>query len=117
MANLSWIKCTGGADCGFFSLNTASITATDGVYIIWHTGPTPRVVRVGQGNIADRINAHRQDPQITQFKQFPMYVTWASVPAKSQRDGIERFLYDSCNPRVGERAPNVAPIAVNLPWG
>ncbi len=43
-----------------------------------------------------------------------MYVTWANISSQSV-DGVERYLFDLYTPLVGERAPNVRPITVNLP--
>ena len=72
-----------------------------------------KVVRIGQGNIADRLTAHRQDRAILQHKANGLYATWAAVPSQSV-DGVERYLYDQYGPLAGERAPDVHPIAVNL---
>jgi hypothetical protein len=71
-------------------------------------------VRVGQGNIKERIAQHRNDPQILAFRQHRLFVTWAAVPDKD-RDGVEAFLAAYCNPLVGERFPQRYPITVNLP--
>ena len=78
---------------------------------------SPRVVRVGQGDIATRLGEHRNDPEILAYAKLgTLRVTWASVPA-NQRDGVEAYLADTWNPLVGERFPNVAPITVNSPFG
>jgi hypothetical protein len=86
-----------------------------GVYVIWHGGACPRVVRVGQGDLFDRLSAHKNDPQITQYKQYgPLYATWAMLH-QSYLNGVENFLGRHYSPLVGDRFPNVQPIAVNLP--
>jgi len=36
--------------------------------------------------------------------------------AKSDRDGVERYLTDHWKPVVGDRCPVAAPIEVNSPW-
>jgi hypothetical protein len=107
--NLSWVKCTGDNWCPFLAVNLSNVK-TSGVYAIWIGGG--QYIRVGQGDIAARITTHRNDSEITKHKN--LYVTWASVPA-GQRDGVERYLYDVCQPVVGDRAPDAPAIAVNLP--
>jgi len=87
----------------------------EGVYIIWHGGQDPATVRVGQGFISDRIKAHREDPDILAYKEYTLFVTWARVE-KNYRDGIERYLTETLNPKVGSHFPDVYPIEVNPPW-
>lgn len=107
---IHWVKLNTGQWPGFDTVNLAGVD-TVGVYIIWMRG---KVVRVGQGRVADRLLAHRQDPLVTQFRPHGLYVTWASVPAH-YLDGVERYLANHYNPMVGDRFPEVAPIVVNLP--
>jgi hypothetical protein len=114
--NLKWIKC-GDDDhwCSFSDVNLDKVTA-GGVYIIWHEGNPGRVVRIGQGDIKDRLGRHRKDSQITAYGALgKLRVTWASVPS-SQRDGVETYLADQWNPLIGEAFPDALPIAVNSPW-
>ena len=113
MLQLDWIKCNNGNSwCPLTGVDLSSVS-TNGVYIIWHSGNPSRVVRVGQGDIANRLSAHRNDPAITQYPG--LWVTWAAVPA-AQRDGVERYLGDTWRPLVGDAFPNAHPIAVNSPW-
>ena len=115
MIKLSWIKSTTNTWLPLATVNLANV-ATRGVYIIWHAGNPGRVVRVGQGAIADRLCSHRGDSQIMQYAAYgKLMVTWASVSA-AQIDGVERHLADYWKPLVGDRHPNVAPIAVNSPF-
>jgi hypothetical protein len=88
----------------------------DGVYIIWHGGSNPKTVRVGQGNIRERLEAHRTDPDVQAYARLGLYVTWASVPEDS-RDGVEAYLAQRLGPILGKRFPDTAPISVNLPFG
>jgi len=111
---VTWIKCNGDIWCPFETVNLASVNAF-GVYIIWHGGPNPWTVRVGQGDIAARIIAHRSDSEVLVHKGLGLWVTWASVPAV-QMHGVENYLADRLSPKVGERWPDAEPIAVNLPW-
>jgi len=87
----------------------------EGVYIIWHAGPNPATVRVGQGVIKDRLSFHRNDPEILAYKNFGLFATWASV-SNENCDGVERYLAESLKPKVGTQFPDVYPIEVNLPW-
>ena len=112
-ASLNWITCNEGkAWCPLQTVNLQSVS-TFGVYIIWNADVC---VYVGQGDVAARLEAHRQDKQILAYgtAQKPLQTTWASTLA-NQRDGIERFLADTFKPVVGERHPNAEPIRVNLP--
>jgi hypothetical protein len=102
---------------GWHNLDTAILPASNvfGVYVIWHGGNPTRVVTVGQGQIANRLNAHRNDKAITAYRQYGgLWVMWAAVPAPHV-DGVERFLANHYRPLVGDRYPDVAPIVVNLP--
>lgn len=115
MQTLNWIKSTSGHWLSFKTVNLDKVTA-DGVYIIWYTGNPGKVVYVGQGDVANRINAHRNRSDINSYARYgSLYVTWASVPA-NLKDGIERHLADKWHPQVGDAHPDVAPIAVNSPW-
>ena len=116
MLELTWIKCgnDGTEWCDFWSVDLQNVTA-HGVYVIWRGGLAPRVVRVGQGEIAARITAHRSDEAIrTHIGTAPTSVTWASVSV-GFRNGVERYLADRYGPLVGEAFPAAAPIQVNLP--
>jgi len=92
MTILFWNKCNGDNWCPFerVELDHDLFTGMAGVYVIWYAaGSNPKAVRVGQGNIADRIAAHRRDPQIMTYATRSLYVTWAKVPA-AQQNGIGR---------------------------
>ena len=87
-----------------------------GVYLIWYEGKPGRVVRVGQGDISDRLSKHRNDPAIVGYAaRGALKVTWADVPVP-QRDGVERYLSDQWDPLVGDAFPDARPIEVNSPW-
>jgi hypothetical protein len=115
--SLNWGKCEGNVWCSFSSLNLAhpNFHGLEGVYIIWHGGPNPWTVYVGQGNVKDRLTAHRGDQQILQYSPHGLFATWAAVDRNS-RSGIERYLADTLNPRVGHSHPHVVPVPVTLPW-
>ncbi len=106
---LQWVKCSDHW-CSLQRVNLGPVKAS-GVYVIWEQGGDNRVVRVGQGDIADRLNQHRNDPTITSYGE--LLVTWASVD-EWYMDGVERYLADMYSPLVGDRFPFAEPIAVNL---
>ena len=115
--NLNWIKCEGNLWCPFLTLNIGHIHFSNlsGVYVIWHSGNDPATVYVGKGNIAERIQIHRNSEEILRFSHLGLFVVWAEV-ALTYQEGVERYLADSLKPKIGERYPNVTPIAVNFPW-
>lgn len=115
MIELQWCKSSTGA---WLPLDRVRLDGeTDfGVYIIWHAGNPSRVVRVGQGDIASRLTAHRGDSSITSYAQLgTLFVTWAVVSPRIV-DGVERYLAEHWRPLVGARFPDVFPIAVNSPF-
>lgn len=117
---LNWIRYDNGNWCDFLGLDLSNshFANLGGVYVIWcrkNMSAVPTVVRVGQGDIKDRITAHRNDPDILAYKNHGLYVTWASV-SPTFRDGVERFLADSLRPEIGDAFPSVMPTRVNLPW-
>lgn len=114
MATLNWVKCQGGVWCNLEKVNLEGIGNVSGVYCIWHGGSNSRWVRVGQGDIRERLSSHRRDMDILAYSKYGLFVTWAQVDI-SQRDGIEAYLSIECNPIVGERFPDRKPIPVNLP--
>ena len=116
MLNVSWVKC--GKEESWCPLETVDLSEvrTEGFYVIWHGGKHSRVVRIGQGDIRDRLTAHRADFEILLYRKAGLLqVTWAAVSA-AQRDGVERYLANQWPPLVGDAFPNVLPIAVNAPW-
>ena len=114
--NLQWITCDNGTWCGLLTVNInhEHFNNMEGVYIIWHGGNNPATLYVGQGIIRDRIAGHRQENAVLAYQQYPLRVTWASV-SKVYRDGIERYLAEKLNPKIGRRYPDAPPIKVNLP--
>lgn len=115
MIELHWYKSQAGSWLPFETVRLAGKTDF-GCYIIWHAGQPGRVVRVGQGDIASRLYAHQNDREITAYSRFgTLCVTWAVVSPRLV-DGVERYLAEYWKPLVGDRFPNVTPIAVNSPF-
>ena len=99
---LNWTKCQGDVWCklNFVDLEHQHFVNRQGIYVIWHGGANPAVVYVGQGNIKDRLTAHRRDSQVQQYASLDLYATWATVPPE-YRDGVEVFLATAWTPKVG----------------
>ena len=111
MATVNWVKCSGNVWCELERLTLNTVRGS-GVYAIW-AGNT--WVYVGQGDVASRLQAHRGESAILDYRRNgELMVTWAVVPA-NQMDGIERYLADTLRPAVGKQYPVVLPIPVNLP--
>ena len=117
MLNLTWIKARAGNWLAFETFDLATCVTDPGVYVIWHDGQPSWTVRLGQGDVADRIGAHRRDPRVLAYRSYGagLFVTWASVQAP-YLDGVERYLADQLRPLVGDAFPNAKPIPVNMPW-
>ena len=100
--------------CSLKTVDTENIK-TSGVYIIWHGGRIPRVVYIGQGDIAGRINHHRTSSRMLQYESKGLLmVTWANI-SESERRGAEKYLANTLDPIRGEY-DDTPPIPVNLPW-
>jgi hypothetical protein len=95
--------------------NAAKVSpVSGGVYIVWRDGDG-RCVKVGQGNIPDRLGAHSRDRAIMAAAGgAALRATWCPVHAHL-RDGVERFLGEHYGPLVAERFPAARAIRVNLP--
>ena len=117
MLTVTWIKSRAGTWLAFETFNIGTCDTDPGVYVIWHDGQPPWTVRVGQGDVPDRLGKHRRDPRVLAYRSYGagLFVTWASVPAR-YLDGVERYLADQLRPLIGDAFPDVAPIPVNLPW-
>ena len=113
---VTWIQSQAKSWLNLNTFNLSTVGDDKGVYVIWHGGNPGRVVRVGQGNIADRLGIHRGDRKVQAYAASILYVTWANVAAHLM-NGIERYLADTWNPLVGDAFPNALAIAVNSPWG
>ena len=73
---------------------------------------------VGQGNIKERLAAHRKNPEIFLYGDIldtDLYVTWATVDRR-YCDAVEAYLADKWDPKIGEHHPQAPHIEVNSPW-
>jgi type II secretory ATPase GspE/PulE/Tfp pilus assembly ATPase PilB-like protein len=113
---LDWGTAKDGSWCDLLSLKPESpeFKGLEGVYVLWHGGSEPGMVRVGQGEIRERLSFLLQDAGVLKFKGLGLFLTWAAVERR-KRDGVERFLQDRLQPKLKAPAPKAPPIAVNLP--
>ncbi|MGD8535557.1 MAG: hypothetical protein PVF66_06860 [Candidatus Aminicenantes bacterium] len=114
---LEWFKCFGDSwgDLLEINLDHRHFNGMKGVYVIWCGEDKPKVLKVGQGVIRERLSENKEDPVLTKYSQHGLYVTWTIVP-ESDSDGIERFLGEMLKPLIGSRLPDAQPVEVNLPW-
>ncbi len=116
MHRLLWAKSIDNKWLNLSNLDLTNLHAT-GVYMIWHGGENPRIVRIGQGNIAARLAAHRLNHQIMRYVESgPMMVTWAEIEDQAMRDGIEAFLSKQFTPLIKDKVPEVRPIQASSPF-
>lgn len=113
--DLTWMYCQGTVWCGLHTLDLNNLPAQTGVYIIFYAGNPGRVVYVGSGNIAERLAAHRVNPDIQAYVSRDLKVTWAAVEPHWMQH-VERYLADNFHPLVGDAHPDVVPVAVNSPF-
>lgn len=88
-----------------------------GVYIIWLINHNPpRALRLGQGEIKNRLKEHIQNKEILKYRiKFSIVFSYAKL-SLNQCDNVERFLGDNLSPIVGDKFPDCEPRKVNLPY-
>lgn len=118
--SVRWFKCVNQDKKRVWCSFDVDLAEQDmvGIYIIFRMDGT--VVRIGIGNVQERVQSHRRDEEITGYakKGKPLKLTWAMAPEDITRDqlrAIERYLADQLNPKVGRYPTNVEPESVNLP--
>ena len=116
MQKLKWMKTYDGKWVNLEQLDLRHVNM-QGVYMIWHGGENPRIVRIGQGNIAERLRSHLTNLQIMRFKDYgPLMVTWAQVDNPQICEGIQRYLAEQFKPAIKERMPELPAIAAASPF-
>ena len=115
-----WMKCKNNAWCSLDQIDLESTYYDNfkgSIYIIWYWDNfgNPVTVKVGQGNLRERLTAHRSDPRIQQYAHLNLLVTWTSLPS-NLLDGVEAYLGKALKPRVGSLFPDAKPIPVSLPF-
>lgn len=122
--HLHWVKNERNSEWfDFLRLNLDSpyFINKRGVYVIWYTSPlvgSSKVIRLGQGDIGDRLREHRSNPDIVEYSKLgQLKVTWALIDNlnffEGDLNGAEAYLADFYAPLIGERFPFVQGISVN----
>lgn len=121
MSDLYWVK---SLDNSWLELARIDLQAMlrdpsrpQGVYIIWHGGANPKIVRIGYGDVVRKLIAHRGNPQITRYaKNGALMVTWAVQPDAHRQVGIANYLTEQFCPLVRDFPSDIQPIAVRSPF-
>jgi hypothetical protein len=113
MLTLDWVKSTTEDWLPLHAVDLSGVYVS-GVYIIWHGGDPPGVIKIGHGNIAVQLNLQSADLGILMYgKKGTLYVTWAFVQ-EAQRNGVARYLASRYNPFIADDFQRVELIPVNL---
>ena len=121
MPTVQWVKNDQNNEWFDFlrlDVNSPYFIGKRGVYAIWYVGNPSKIIKVGSGNIGERLREHKLNTEITKFSSFgQLKVTWAITDGINFREnqilGVECFLANTYTPLIGERYPNVAPEPVN----
>ncbi len=114
-----WVKNTQNNDWfDFLRLNFDAVyfIRKRGVYVIWYASPgIAKVIRIGSGNISERLKEHRQNPDITKYASYgQLKVSWV-ILNDSELLGVEKYLARVYSPLIGDRYPeSVHEIQINL---
>ena len=110
--NLSWIQCERGVYCTLLRVDLTNQDG-DGVYLIWHK-TSGQAIYVGQGNIRERLEAHRVSDLVHLYGYEALLATWVFVPGEEDRKAIERYLHRVLSP-IASTCNEGIEIQVNLP--
>jgi hypothetical protein len=114
--HLDWQKCSIDHWCSFLEIDLFHTRLNvEGVYIIWYGGLHPATVCIGRGNVRYKLISHRAQPEVLQFKEHNLFVTWAMV-GEGDQDGVEQFLREHYPPLICKKMAQVRSITVNFPW-
>ena len=98
-----------------------------GVYIVWADTNPRTILKVGSGQIKNRLGEHLNDSKVQPYKHYGLYATWAILPLSESVKlsineyidtlrGIEKFIGFMYPPKLTERLPvNVDLVFVNIP--
>ncbi len=114
--HLAWKRSPTGTYYRLHDHRIALAPGTGGLFVIWHGGPAPHAVVLGQArDLSDRLSRLTKDPRIQQFEYSGgLFASWAFLCAQL-RDGAERFLVDHMAPIIRNPPTCARPIPVNLP--
>lgn len=122
MLNVYWVRNTQTNQWFDFlrlNLNAPYFVNKEGVYIIFYSSPSEaRVIRIGSGNLKERLEEHRKNPAILEYSRLgQLKVTWVVADnnplSHEQLLGVEAYLARIYSPISGDRYPTVTEIPVN----
>jgi hypothetical protein len=120
---VNWIKNTQNNEWFDFlrlNLDAPYFSNKKGVYVVWYVSPSiAKVVRLGSGNIAERLKEHRANHEITKYSSLgQLKVSWVVADGKplfdSEIEGVEVFIAKKYSPLVGDRFPVAQEVPINL---
>jgi hypothetical protein len=123
MKQVKWVKNTQNNEWFDFlrlNLDAPYFNNKVGVYVIWYASPSAaKAIRVGSGNISERLKEHRANQEITKYSSLgQLKVSWVVADSVQLRldeiEGVESYLSRIYSPLVGGRFPNVTEIQINL---
>ncbi len=123
MKQVKWVKNTQNNEWfDFLRLNLSAPYFDNkvGAYVIWYISPSSaKAIRVGSGNISERLKEHRDNQEITKYSSLgQLKVSWIVADNTQLRqdelEGVEAYLARVYSPLVGERFPKVIEIQINL---
>ena len=121
MLDLKWVKSLDNNWLDLKRLDLAAMARNPsrpvGLYIIWHGGPDPRIVRIGKGDIAVRLLSHRQNLQIMRYEnQGALMVTWAVLHDPHRQACVEKYLNEKFPPLVRDHLTDMPPERIRSPF-
>lgn len=104
-------------------LGLKDVPNNPGVYLLWVKleNGNWRCYYIGQAQyLGNRLSQHlsKDEENLCVKNHISKHTNgfeYAVVANQSERDGIERYLYDHFKPECGEKCPDCKPIVVNLP--
>ncbi len=119
MIIIDWYRCKGNVWCQLNRVDQhhKNLEGVEGIYIVWYGFIEDKnIVKIGSGNITNKITELQKDIAIQAFNNFGLFITWAEAP-KGKFNSIVAFLNQTLKPKIPEASPKVLTVAkVNYPW-
>jgi len=117
--NPNWVKDRSGSYFRLLDLDPEEqgLTATSGIYVIWHAGVRPAYVFIGRSkNLAGALHDLASNKDVMAYEaRGGLFVTW-SLTHSAYQDGVVAYLTEQLMPLVDNPAvKNVDPVPVLAP--